>query len=117
MALPTTSSLLIIGTGLLVLGLSWAGASWSRRHALRQLLADGLPAQATVLEVIREGDGERMTRLRLSFVPPGQTESLVLTRLYEGRLPLQAGQNVAIRHLARHPSVLVLVDHAAQRIT
>lgn len=117
MALPATPSLIILGTGLSVLGLAWTLAEWGRRRAMRQLLSEGVPAQATLLDVGYEGAGERQTRLTLRFVPIGRPEPMVLTRLYEGRLPLQVGQTVEIRHLARHPSVLVVVAHAKQRIT
>jgi hypothetical protein len=87
----------------------WGFHCAGRKNANAHLLSRGVPVEGEVVESVVRGSRFTWTEVTYKYAPEGVDAAIIVTRKLDGRVSFRPGQRVAVRYLASHPSVSLLV--------
>lgn len=82
-----------------------------RKSANAHILSHGVLVHGEVIESAVRGSRFTWTEVTYSYIPEGNDAAVTVTRKLDGRVSFRPGQRVAVRYLASHPYVSMLVGH------
>lgn len=97
------------GIGIASVFVMWGFHRVGRKNANAHLLLRGVPVEGEIVESIVKGSRFTWTEVTYRYTPEGSESEITVTRKLDGRVCFRAGQRVAVRYLASHPRVSLLV--------